>query len=127
MVDVEFLLPAVLVASLLLADVLFPLAGRVAEGKILSSRLLIPADFENLLLLIVVFFIAADKAAEEDNILSGQLLCVVDPKIGVARVSFTPKDEIGCSFRQDALVAVPDAERDFAKKEFNALLTAAFE
>ena len=54
MVDVEFLLPAVLVASLLLADVLFPLAGRVAEGKILSSRLLIPADFENLLLLIYI-------------------------------------------------------------------------
>ena len=124
MVDVEFLLPAVLVASLLLADVLFPLAGRVAEGKILSSRLLIPADFENLLLLIVVLFIAADKAAEEDNILSGQLLCVADPKIGVARVSFTPKFT---PFRNDALVAVPDAERDFAKKEFDALLTAAFE
>ena len=77
--------------------------------------------------MIVVLFIAADKAAEEDNILSGQLLCVADPKIGVACVSFTPKDEIGCSFRNDALVAVPDAERDFAKKEFNALLTAAFE
>ena len=133
MVDAEFLLPAVLlpaavlVASLSLA-VLFPLTGRVAERNTLSAGLLILADFENLLLLMVVLFIAAGKAADEVNILSGQLLCVVDAKIGVARtVSFTPKDEIGCSFRQGALVAVPDAERDFAKKEFNALLAVAFE